>query len=157
MSENVTSFRKAVTKQVGLDKKPSIGTSDDNVLGPRVLVVDDNDSVRDSVASILEAFGCRVTKAEDGLLAISCIVADHFDLVVTDLELPYLDGYRLCRWLKQESPDTVAVVMTGSDRSEIAHLKNAGVADGWLSKPFDVSDLGSALEKFGMPFQKHYA
>ena len=117
----------------------------------RALVVDNDDAVRDTVATILNTFGFRVTKAGDGMTAMSCLATTGFDLVITDLKMPSLNGYRLCAWLKQELSDVIVIIMTACCQAEVAEFMTTGVADRWIFKPFGVNALCAALDELGMP------
>lgn len=120
----------------------------------RVLVVDDDAIICGSVAKILETFGYTVSKAEDGIAAMSHLATSQYDLVITDFEMPMMDGYRLSTWLKQESPRTIAIVMTGSCQAEVNQFMATGLVDRWLFKPFRLKELREALHKFGLPTER---
>lgn len=119
--------------------------------GFRVLVIDDNATIRDAVALILESFGCIVSKAEDGIAAMSIMAVDQFDLVVTDFDMPFMNGYRFSTWLKSEFPKTLIVIMTASCQAEIEQFVTTGVVDKWLFKPFGRDELCEVLHKFDLP------
>ena len=82
---------------------------------PQILIVDDSALVRKALTRQLEQFGARVTQAEDGLQGVEAALSDHFDLVISDVEMPHLDGFGLCEKLK-ETPGTrgVPVIMLSS-------------------------------------------
>ena len=120
----------------------------------RALVIDDNDAVRDTVAKLLAAIGYQASKAEDGLTAMSLLASQNYDLVITDLEMPLLDGYRLCSWLNQESPDTTTIIMTGSRENEIPALMATGLIDRWILKPFGLSELRGVLDELDLPVSR---
>ena len=117
----------------------------------RVLVIDDNETVRETVARILSAIGYNASKAEDGMTAMSRLASEEYHLVVTDLDMPMLDGYRLCTWLKQESPDTITIIMTGSADAENLERMATGAVDRWILKPFGLTELCGALDDLGLP------
>ena len=117
----------------------------------RVLVIGDDDAICDSAAAILTAVGYRVSKAVDGITAMSRLATESFKLVVTDLEMALLNGYRLCTWLKKESPETIAIIMTGKDQFDVANLMATGLVDQWIFKPFGVHELYGALDSLGLP------
>ena len=117
----------------------------------RVLVIDDNKTVRETVAKILSAIGYNASKAEDGMTAMSRLASEQYELVITDLDMPMLDGYRLCTWLKQESPDTITIIMTGSADAENLERMATGAVDRWILKPFGLTDLCGALDDLGLP------
>lgn len=117
----------------------------------RVLVIDDDDTIRDSIAKILTALGYRVTKAENGMMAMSLLATDSYNVVVTDLEMPLLNGYRLCTWLKKKSPDTKLIIMSSGCEAEVAEFMTTGLVDRWMFKPFGVSELSCVFNDLGLP------
>ncbi len=82
---------------------------------PHILVVDDSALVRKALTKQLGRFGARVTQAEDGQQGVAAALAEHFDLIISDVEMPHLDGFGLCEKLK-DNPSTrgVPVVMLSS-------------------------------------------
>ena len=106
----------------------------------RVLVVDDDLTVRDVVRRYLERGGHEVSLADNGEDALRWIAANEPDLVVLDLMLPGIDGLEVCRRLRQHS--TVPVVMLtalGEEEDRIAGLELG--ADDYVTKPFSPREL----------------
>ncbi|MEV4310751.1 response regulator transcription factor [Actinocrispum sp. NPDC049592] len=106
----------------------------------RVLVVDDDETVRDVVRRYLELAGHEVTVAGDGELALSLVARAEPDLIVLDLMLPGIDGLEVCRRIRQYS--TVPVVMLtalGEEENRIAGLQLG--ADDYVTKPFSPREL----------------
>ena len=117
----------------------------------RVLVIDDDNTICDLLDTILTTVGFDVSKAGDGMNAMSLLATDVYDLLITDLEMPLLDGYRLCTWLKKESPDTIAIIMTGKSPIDVAKFMATGLVDHWIFKPFGSHELYSAIDSLGLP------
>jgi CheY-like chemotaxis protein len=117
----------------------------------RVLVVDDDAAVCEAVAKILSSFGYTVSRADDGLAAMSHLATSQYDLVITDFDMPLMNGYRLSVWLKQESPGTIVVIMTAACQAEINQYMLTGLVDKWLFKPFGAEVLCEALSTVGLP------
>jgi two-component system response regulator PilR (NtrC family) len=117
----------------------------------RVLVVDDESSMREMLGIMLRREGYAVEVAESRAAAAAALARGPIDLVITDVKLPDGDGIELLRHLKAASPDTVVVVMTayGSTEAAVAAMKLG--AEDYLIKPFDVDELKivvrNALEK----------
>ena len=132
-------------------RKQFNGHSDPGPVDCRVLVIGDDNVICDSTATILTAVGYCVSKAGDGMTAMSRLATESFKVVVTDLEMPLLNGYRLCTWLKKESPETIAIIMTGKDQSNVANLMTTGLVDHWIFKPFGLDELYGALDSLGLP------
>ena len=126
------------------------GRTENRAADVKALVVDDDATICDSIAKILESFGYKVLKAKDAFVAMSLLAIRQYDLVITDFEMPMMDGYRLSAWLKQESPRTIAIIMTGSCQAEVNQFMATGLVDRWLFKPFRLKELRETLRKFGL-------
>ncbi len=109
----------------------------------RILVAEDDDNVRAFVVRALEMSGHEVSFAEDGGLALEA-VAEHdgtFDLLLSDIKMPVMDGIGLALSVSSAYPDITIVLMTGfADQRERAHGLDALVYD-VLSKPFSLAQL----------------
>lgn len=109
----------------------------------RILVVDDDQGVRDSLEKILTESGHEVVLASDGTQGAANIHDDEFDLVVLDLELPTLCGFDLLDLLSTDSPTCPVIVLTGMlGDCEPGSLAGADVV---LEKPPDVALFLSAV------------
>lgn len=106
----------------------------------RVLVVDDDETVRDVVTRYLEHAGFTVDEASDGEAALAMFAGKPADLVVLDVMMPGLNGLEVCRRLR-ESSDVPVVLLTalGEEENRIAGL--ALGADDYVSKPFSPREL----------------
>ena len=116
----------------------------------RILVVDDDPLVAQALRDTLELDGHQVTTAEGGEAGIDAIRAARnqkkaFDLVLTDLGMPYVDGRRVASAVKAESPHTAVVLLTGWGRRIVAEREVPPNVDRVLSKPPDLSELRDAL------------
>lgn len=109
----------------------------------RILVAEDDDNVRAFVTRALEMAGHEVHEASDGGLALE-IVADEdgrFDLLVSDIKMPVMDGIGLALAVKAQYPDLTILLMTGfADQRERAHGLDALIYD-VLGKPFSLAQL----------------
>ncbi len=70
---------------------------------PNILIVDDSSIIRRALTKQLELFGARVTQAEDGQKGLAAALAADYDLIISDVEMPYLDGFGLCEKLKGDA------------------------------------------------------
>jgi len=106
-----------------------------------ILVVDDDDELRETICDALEDAGHSIHDAADGAAALSQAQVHHFDVVVTDIQMPKLDGLALFKRLRQESPNTEVIIMTshGNVAQVVAAMKD-GAYD-YLAKPFQVDEL----------------
>jgi len=107
----------------------------------RVLVVDDEQSMRQMVAIALRQEGYDVVMAEDGKVASRELEASKIDVVVSDIKMPEFDGIELLRFAREHSPETEVILMTAftSTDSAIEALR-LGAYD-YISKPFEIDEL----------------
>jgi two-component system, NtrC family, response regulator PilR len=117
----------------------------------KILVVDDEKSLREVMSIMLKRAGYEVTEASDGEQAIGQVNKEIYDLVITDLRMPRADGMAVLKAVKSSSPDTVVLVVTafGTADSAVEAMKQ-GAYD-YLTKPFQVDEvqliIRNALEK----------
>lgn len=117
---------------------------------PKVLVVDDDAGLRYTLAEILTGASLDVTQAKDGVEALALIRRQPFDLVLSDLRMPRMDGLALLAELKklEAMPRVIVITAHGSERTAVEAMK-AGAWD-YFRKPFEVDDLlavvGRAVE-----------
>ncbi len=105
-----------------------------------VLVVDDEPTLRETLAEALEADGLRVITAADGREALERFRADPPDLVLLDLMLPQVSGIEVCRILRRES--AVPIIMLTAKDSEIDKVVGLELgADDYVTKPFSLREL----------------
>ena len=115
----------------------------------KVLVVDDSETMRDMISFTLDTAGFDVTVAVDGVDALKSLGKRRVDLIVTDINMPNMDGIELIRQLRNgEDHRTVPILCltteTGEDTKSAAH--SAG-ATGWIQKPFDPDKLVQVARK----------
>ena len=106
----------------------------------RILVVDDDHTVREVVVSYLHAAGHTVTDVEDGEQALKVVREKAADLVVLDLMLPGIDGLEVCRRLRQDA-DVPIIMLTalGAETDRVVGLERG--ADDYVTKPFSPREL----------------
>ncbi|MGQ9644208.1 MAG: sigma-54-dependent transcriptional regulator [Ignavibacterium sp.] len=107
----------------------------------KILVVDDEEIIRDSISYILDSEGYEVDKAENGKIAYEKIKEKHFDLVITDIEMPAMKGTELLEKIKTLDPQTAVIIITafGSLDTAITALRN-GASD-YILKPVEFDEL----------------
>ncbi len=107
----------------------------------KILVVDDEEIIRDSLFYILEKEGYAVDKAENGKIAYEKMIANHFDLVITDIEMPFMRGTELLEKIKTLNVQTSVIIITafGSLDTAITALRN-GASD-YILKPVEFDEL----------------
>ena len=118
---------------------------------PRILVVEDDDAIRELVTEILREDGYQVREASNGVEALEQLERDRPDLIVLDLMMPVMDGWAFveeCR-TKPECGDVPIVVTSAShDLPHTAELLRSFGVRTCLSKPFDVDGLLALVERY---------
>jgi excisionase family DNA binding protein len=114
---------------------------------PRVLVADDEASIRELLSKTLALAEYDVETAPDGRAAVERLRLGHFDLLIADLKMPGLDGLTLIREAKRLKSDLPVIIITGfSTESSAIDAVNLGVA-GYLTKPFRVPQVLAAAAR----------
>jgi two-component system cell cycle response regulator CpdR len=114
---------------------------------PRVLIVDDEDSMRMLVARAIAMDGHDIVTAADGAEALEILGSERgaFDLLLTDIQMPVMDGIGLALATARDFPDLTILLMTGfADQRERASGLNA-IAHDVITKPFSVADIRTAV------------
>src|SRR6185436_257681 len=116
-------------------------------MSPKILIVDDEQFVRDLLEKVLRRRGYEVTVAGDAEQALRVLASGDFDLLLTDVVMPGMDGFDLLRRVKGAYPTIKVVVLTGYARKQsISDFLLYG-ADDYLSKPFQVHELVAAVDR----------
>ncbi|NLI81803.1 MAG: sigma-54-dependent Fis family transcriptional regulator [Deltaproteobacteria bacterium] len=112
---------------------------------PKVLVVDDEYSVRELLEIMLEMDGYEVTCAETGKQALDAIRRQEFDLVITDIRMEPINGLEVLKQVKTVSPRTVVIIISAYASTETAvEAMNEGAYD-YLPKPFDMEEMRAVI------------
>jgi CheY-like chemotaxis protein len=112
----------------------------------RILVVDDNEALRDNLADLLEAEGYEVATAADGAGALARLAADPLPhVVLLDLFMPGLDGREILERMRRD-PRLAAVRVVLSTGMPTAQIRATVPAHAFLAKPFGMKDLLSTLD-----------
>lgn len=111
----------------------------------RVLVIDGNPNIAQVLSSYVRLLGYGAVETNDGREAIRQLQNTRYDLVITDSEIPSIDGAELCRIIKSHFHAVYIIGMSGY-MSSLTDLERAG-ADFCLSKPFDLDELKNILER----------
>jgi len=107
----------------------------------RILVVDDEEYVRDLLRDILEKEGCEAVVAEGGHQALSLFEKGNFDAVFTDIGMPDMNGWELSRALRQRNHNIPVAVITGWGESVGTQDRQAAQVDWVVAKPFDTPQI----------------
>ena len=126
--------------------------------GQRVLVVDDDASIRSLLSVLLRYEGYNVFEAGDGLEAVYELKKRHFDVVISDYRMPRFDGMQLLTTCRLLWPETAVVIMSGED-SDWTELAIRGGAYAWAKKPYErnylITLVRQATEKVSVRTAPH--
>lgn len=115
----------------------------------RILTVDDSASMRALLKHALSSNGFDVAQADDGMAALEWLAYNEVDVVITDINMPRLDGFGLIERVRQGSRHRdrpILVLTTESSDEKKARARSAG-ATGWIVKPFDTDKLVAAVRR----------
>jgi DNA-binding NtrC family response regulator len=112
-----------------------------------ILVIDDDDVIRDSCRQVLSASGYEVTTALDGIAGLELLTEKPFDIILLDLRMPDMDGMEVLRKIREKRPGTCVIVITGHATIESAVEAMQLGADDYLSKPFIPDVLRMTVRK----------
>jgi CheY-like chemotaxis protein len=112
----------------------------------RALAVDDHEGVREALALLLPLVGFECDTAADGHEALTRFEAGAYDLIVTDVVMPGLDGWGLAHAIRQRAPGTPIVLVTGAMTRDAVTCARA-MAWPLLGKPFTLAQLRAAIEE----------
>ncbi len=112
----------------------------------KILVIDDEEGIRLLISSILEKEGYEISLAEDGYKAVELFRKEVFDLVITDIRMPGMDGIEVLKRLKEIDPDAVVIILTGHGTLDTAIAAIKESAYDFVTKPLDkIQKLASAV------------
>lgn len=113
----------------------------------RILLVEDNRDILANLVDYLSIKGYSVDCAQDGLSGLHLAASEHYDLIVLDVMLPGIDGYTLCRRLRDDARrDTPVIMLTARDQLDDRLQGFRSGADDYLLKPFALSELAARIE-----------
>jgi two-component system OmpR family response regulator len=111
-----------------------------------ILVVDDEDSLSDLVASALRFAGYSVATESNGWDALRHIKTDMPDLIVLDVNMPDMDGFELCRRIRRDGIQAPVIFLTARDDIDDLRIGFRQGGDDYLTKPFSLEELGLRIE-----------
>ncbi|HUP62115.1 MAG TPA: response regulator [Thermoanaerobaculia bacterium] len=116
-------------------------------MGPegRVLVIDDEPTIRALVAKIVERAGLPVDSARDGAEAIELLMAHEYAVVVVDLMMPNVNGYEVIDYLKRRRSERPAVIVVSAGEPGALRQLDATMVHSIIRKPFDIDALGDLI------------
>lgn len=128
-------------KGIKKETKKPVSSNTGQAIPKRILLAEDNKTIQEMVSRFLKNIGFEVAVASDGFEALAAFQENYFDLVLTDFQMPGMHGFGLAAHIKEKSPGTPVIMMTGSDR-EIARQKmEKATVESIIFKPFQLQDL----------------
>ena len=121
----------------------------ESVMSKRILTIDDSKTMRDMLMLTLAEAGFDVLQAVDGQDGLDVLVNEQVDVIITDINMPRMDGYEVIRQLRK-NPDhkaTPILVLTTESETEKKNLAREAGATGWMVKPFDPDRLIATVRK----------
>lgn len=114
-----------------------------------VLVVDDDEVMRNAMKRILEGEGYKVILAEDGLEFSKILENTMLDIIILDINLPWVDGYELCSMIKSQPNlrETPLIMVSAYKSKEDIEKGFAAGCDDYVTKPFDVAKITDSIAK----------
>lgn len=136
------------TTPQGLGQNSAQAVCAEEAARARVLLAEDDRSLRRYLEVLLRRAGYEVVAAADGLEAMKALLSSEFDAVVTDAVMPHLTGHELCRFVRRHPKlkGLPVVLLTGIDRRQEPADTEAR-ADAYLSKPVPAEELAGCLER----------
>lgn len=116
-------------------------------MGERVLLVDDDEGIRDALAEFLKTLEFGVVTAENGEEALSKFGRGDFEIVLADLMMPKLDGMELLKRIREVDEDVIFLMITGHPSIGTAVESINRGADDYITKPFHLEDVKLRIEK----------
>jgi two-component system, chemotaxis family, chemotaxis protein CheY len=123
--------------------------SSENVMSKRILTIDDSKTMRDMLMLTLAEAGFDVLQAVDGQDGLDVLVNERVDVVITDINMPRMDGYEVIRQLRSNPSHktTPILVLTTESETDKRNLAREAGATGWMVKPFDPDRLVETVRK----------
>jgi len=112
----------------------------------KILVVDDNQTIRCGITQMLSRLGYDVISTDSGENGLALFLKNQFDLVITDLETSGMDGIDLAGHIKEKAPFTLVILMTSQDKEvTLAKIKDSSI-DQALFKPFYLTEIQEKIQ-----------
>jgi len=119
-----------------------------NGSSPTVLVVEDDAATRRLYKFMLTNGGYPVVEAEDGVVALEQLAKQHFDLVITDMNMPRMDGMELIQAIRRDYNDVYVILITAFGTPDTEKQARRIGANDYLAKPFDFEELERRVRAF---------
>lgn len=118
-------------------------------MAKRILTIDDSKTIRDMLMLTLAGAGFEVVQAVDGQDGLDVLDREEFDVVITDINMPRMDGYEVIRQMRSNSAHktTPILVLTTESEADKKNMARVAGATGWMVKPFDPDRLIETINK----------
>jgi len=113
----------------------------------KILIVDDEKAIHDILSDTLSFLGYEVTVASSGHEGLSLFLNNSFGLVFTDMHMPGMDGWTLAHHIKDKSPDTPVVLITGSEKETVMKRLKGSFVDTVIFKPASLEDIQKTVQR----------
>jgi len=117
-------------------------------LAPTVLIVEDDPATRRLYKFLLNNGGYVVIEADDGLVALELLAQHHCDLVITDLNMPRMDGIALIKAIRRDYPALYVILVTAFGTPDVEKQALRIGANDYLTKPFEFDELAHRVQTF---------
>jgi len=112
-----------------------------------ILIVDDEEMMRTLLNRILSREGYKIRSAEDGVVALEVLKAEKFDIIISDMKMPRMNGFELLKIVKKEYPKIGVIIMTAyGDTYTVKDALLLG-ADEYITKPFKSYEISLVVER----------
>ncbi|UCG66547.1 MAG: response regulator [Deltaproteobacteria bacterium] len=113
----------------------------------KILIIDDEKAIRDVLSDTLSFLGYEVTVASSGHEGLRLFLNNTFGLVFTDMHMPGMDGWSLAHHIKDKSPDTPVVLITGSEKETVMKRFKGSFVDAAIFKPASLEDIQKTVQR----------
>jgi two-component system, chemotaxis family, chemotaxis protein CheY len=146
---NVPPYTASNGGTLGNPDDADVRQSSENVMSKRILTIDDSKTMRDMLMLTLAEAGFDVLQAVDGQDGLDVLVHERVDVVITDINMPRMDGYEVIRQLRKNPSHktTPILVLTTESEADKRDLAREAGATGWMVKPFDPDRLVETVRK----------
>jgi CheY-like chemotaxis protein len=145
----LTNINKPLSSGSGARKTYTLKPKKKSMNRLRSLVVDNDKTILKYVVQVLIRFGHQAETANKKNEVVNKLNTGIYDLMITDLEMPEMNGYHLSRSIKRIY-DIKVIIMTGRYQSDCLEMMAAQWVDGWLFKPFGLDDMRARLQGLGL-------
>jgi two-component system, chemotaxis family, chemotaxis protein CheY len=132
-----------------VDGDPAPAQAEDTPMTKRILTIDDSKTIRDMLMLTLADAGFEVLQAVDGQDGLDVLEKEQVDVVITDINMPRMDGYEVIRQMRSKSiyKSMPILVLTTENEADKKNLARVAGATGWMVKPFDPDRLIATINK----------